>query len=75
MTANKNLLRMKFARVIEAYADRTGCSLDEALDVFYKSQTYELMREGISDIHCMSEQYLVEELIDECQEHGVGHHS
>lgn len=65
MTANKNLLRMKFARVIEAYADRKGCSLDEALDVFYKSQTYELMRDGISDMHCMSEQYLVEELIDE----------
>ena len=65
MKANKNLLRMKFARVIEAYAVRTGCSLDEALDKFYRSQTYELMRDGVSDMHCMSDAYLVDELIDE----------
>ena len=65
MTANRNLLRMKFARVIEAYAVRTGCSLDEALDRFYKSQTYELMRDGVSDMHCMSDEYLVDELVDE----------
>ncbi len=65
MTANKNLLRMKFARVIEAYAARTGCSLAQALDRFYKSQTYELMRDGVSDMHCMSEAYLVDELIEE----------
>jgi len=67
MTANRNLLRMKFARVIEAYAARTGCSLDEALDRFYKSQTYELMRDGVSDMHCMSDEYLVDELVDEYQ--------
>ena len=65
MIANRNLLRMKFARVIEAYAERTGCSLDEALDRFYRSQTYELMRDGVSDMHCMSESYLVDELIEE----------
>ncbi len=65
MTANRNLLRMKFARVIEAYASLAKCSLDEALDVFYKSNTYELMRDGISDMHCMSEVYLAEELLDE----------
>ena len=65
MTANKNLLRIKFARVIEKYASFARCSLDEALDVFYKSKTYELMRDGISDMHCMSETYLAEELLDE----------
>ena len=65
MTANRNLLRMKYARVIEAYAARTGCTFDEALDRFYRSQTYELMRDGISDMHCMSDEYLVDELVDE----------
>ena len=65
MKANKNLLRMKFARVIEAYAARTGCSLDEALDKFYRSRTYELMRDGVSDMHCMSDAYLVDELVEE----------
>ena len=56
---------MQFARVIEAYAARIGCSLDETLDRFYKSQTYELMRDGVSDMHCMSDEYLVDELVDE----------
>ena len=65
MTANKNLLRMKFARVIEAYASLAKCSLDKALEVFYNSRTYELMRDGVSDMHCMSETYLAEELFDE----------
>lgn len=65
MTANKNLLRRKFAKVIEAYALSSGCSLDEALDRFYRSQTYELMRDGVSNMHCMSEAYLAEELMEE----------
>jgi hypothetical protein len=65
MTANKNLLRMKFARVIEGYAERKGCSLDEALDCFYRSNVYVEMRDGISDMHCMSDGYLVEELSEE----------
>ena len=65
MTANKNLLRRKFAKVIEAYALSSGCSLDEALDRFYRSQTYELMRDGVSNMHCMSETYLAEELMEE----------
>lgn len=64
MTANRNLLRMKYARVVEAYAKRTGCSLDEALKRFYGSQVYEFMRDGVSDMHCMSIPYLVEEIID-----------
>lgn len=65
MMANKNLLRMKFARVIEALATRTGCTMEEALDRFYKSRTYEFMRDGVSDMHCMSDDYLVEEILDE----------
>lgn len=65
MTANKNLLRMKFARVIEAFAVTTGCSLDEALKTFYLSRTYQMMRDGIADLHCMSVPYLVEELRSE----------
>lgn len=65
MTANKNFLRKKYARVIEEYARISGCSLDEAMDCFYRSQTYTLMRDGVSDMHCMSENYLAEELADE----------
>lgn len=67
--ANKTLLRMKFAHVIEAYAVRQGCTLDEALKVFYQSQTYVMMRDGVSDLHCMSIPYLVEELVSEVADH------
>ena len=65
MTANKNLLRIKFAHVVEAYAKRQGCSLDEALKKFYGSQTYALMRDGVADMHCMSIPYLVDEITSE----------
>ena len=65
MTANRNLLRMKFARVIEALADELKCPLDEALKRFYSSGTYRLMRDGVSDMHCMSIRYLVEEIAAE----------
>ena len=47
MTANRNLLRMKYARVVEAYAAKTGCSLDDSLKTFYRSQTYQMMRDGV----------------------------
>ena len=65
MTANRNLLRMKFARVIEALAVELKCPLDEALKRFYSSMTYRLMRDGVSDMHCMSVKYLVEEIVAE----------
>ena len=65
MTANRNLLRMKFARVIEALAIELKCPLDEALKRFYSSTTYRLMRDGVSDMHCMSVRYLVEEIVAE----------
>jgi len=36
-----------------------------ALDFFYHSEVYLLMRDGVSDMHCMSDDYLAEELIGE----------
>ncbi len=68
MTANSILLQKKYSRVIECFAKRQGISLDEALDLFYHSQTYQLMREGVSDMHCMSDLYLAEELEQEYAE-------
>ena len=62
MTANPILLQKKYARVIEFFAKQWGFSLDEALGLFYHSEVYQLMRDGVSDMHCMSDAYLVEEL-------------
>ena len=65
MTANPVLLQMKYASIIAAFCDRTGSSTEKALDFFYHSVTFELIREGVSDLHCMSDDYLAEMLEEE----------
>ena len=62
MTANPILLQKKYARVIECFAKQQKISLDEAMRIFYHSHVYQLIRDGVSDMHCMSDLYLVEEL-------------
>lgn len=65
MTANPVLLQKKYSRIIEKFAKCQKISLDAALDFFYRSETYQLIRDGVSDMHCMSDAYLVEELVRE----------
>ena len=65
MNASPTLLQKKYSRIIEKYAEESASSLLEALDTFYNSKTYRLIDEGVSDIHCMSDEYLVKELQDE----------
>lgn len=67
MQANPTLLRMKYGRIVELYAQRTGLSYEEALQHWYSSVTYELVSQGISDMHCMSDGYLADELWIEMQ--------
>lgn len=62
MNANPILLQKKYARVIECFAKLQGISLDTALEFFYHSEVYLLIRDGVSDMHCMSDAYLAEEL-------------
>ena len=68
MMANLILLQKKYSRVIECFAKQQGLSLDAALDFFYHSQVYQLIRDGVSDMHCMSDVYLAEELKQEYEE-------
>ena len=65
MRANPILLQKKYVRVIECFAKQQSISLDAALDFFYRSEVYQLIRDGVSDMHCMSDAYLVEELKEE----------
>ena len=65
MNASPVLLQKKYARVIECFAKKAGMSLDEAMDFFYKSDLYTLIKDGVSDLHCMSDQYLADELEEE----------
>ena len=65
VNANPILLQKKYSRVIECFAKQQGISLDAALNFFYHSETYQLMRDGVSDMHCMSDLYLAEEMKEE----------
>jgi hypothetical protein len=65
MNANPVLLQMKYARVVSIFAEKEGISLDCALEMFYRSKLYQLVKNGVSDMHCMSDEYLVEELQEE----------
>ena len=63
MKADKIILQIKYVSVIETFAEMGNIPLRKALDMFYKSQIYIEMREGISDMHCRSEKYLAEDLM------------
>lgn len=68
MNANPVLLQKKYARIINRYADKYGVDHETALDRFYRSSLYHQIAEGVSDLHCMSEDYLAEELQGEIDE-------
>lgn len=65
MNANPVLLQKKFSRIVDKFAKNAGISLDAALDCFYHSELYQMLRDGVSDMHCMSDDYLVKELESE----------
>ena len=65
MKADKAVLQLTYSSVIETFAKMGNISLRESMDFFYRSEVYIEMREGISDMHCRSEKYLAEELIQE----------
>lgn len=65
MNANPVLLQKKYTRVVECFAKEQNLSLDAALDFFYRSEVYQLISKGVSDMHCRSDEYLAEELRQE----------
>ena len=56
------ILEAKFARIISEISKMYNVSLDDAMDMFYNSETMQLMDEGVADLHCRSEKYLAEEV-------------
>lgn len=65
MEADKTILQMKYARVVALFAEQAGISLEDALGKFYDSATYDLVSNGIADMHCRSDAYLADELLIE----------
>ena len=72
MTANPILLQKKYTRVVDQFSQKAGLPLADALSFFYHSDLYTLLHEGISDMHCRSDEYLAEELCLEYSEQRAG---
>ena len=65
MKAHPILLQKKYTRLVSMLAEKKNISYNEALELFYHSFVYKLMKEGVSDMHCRSDLYLLEELENE----------
>ena len=63
MKANKVLLQKMYVKIIMEFSIQTGNSIEESMDYFYNSVTYDLIRGGVSDLHCRGYKYLAEELM------------
>lgn len=67
MNAEPLILQMKYTDIVNGFAQKQHLMLDDALKIFYHSEVYQLMKDGVSDMHCMSEEYLIEDLEKEYQ--------
>lgn len=65
MLADKIVLQMKYARIVRLFADRLQIPYEEALAFFYNSDTYKLISNRVADMHCLSDEYLADELLME----------
>lgn len=70
MKAHPVLLQRKYRRIISQFATQLNIPLGEALEKFMFSKTYTLMREGVGDFHCLSDGYLVDELLIEYRDNA-----
>ena len=67
MTADRTILRMKYARIIALVATMRRCSVEHDMELFDSSRTFKEISEGLSDLYTMSDKYLAEEIIREEQ--------
>jgi hypothetical protein len=65
MQANPTILQMKFARIVRIFAEKANLTYEDALGKFYDSKTFDLVSNGIADMHCFSDEYLADELLIE----------
>ena len=48
----------KCANIILSLCELYGLSLKKATDIYYQSETAEMIEEGIADLQCRSDKYL-----------------
>lgn len=67
INANESLLQMKYARIVDGLMERLRVNRVHALDVFYMSETYQGLVDKKGDLHCMSDAYLIDEIVLEVE--------
>ncbi len=60
---NETLLQMKFARVVSLLAKRLGITEEDALGIFYNSETYKNLSDTRNGLQNMSDAYLVDDIV------------
>jgi len=61
------------ARIILCISEMAGVSIQETADMFYESETANLIEDGVADLHCRSDKYLAILVIEEHQEKESSH--
>lgn len=62
----KQILRSaQCARIIMCISEMYGVSINVAADIYYNSETSNMIEDGIADLHCRSDKYLAEEVWNE----------
>jgi hypothetical protein len=58
------ILQMKYARIINELATMANISRREAMALFYNSDLMPLIDEGVADLHCRSDKYLAQCILE-----------
>lgn len=58
----------KCANIIKAMCKLSNLSINEATDIFYRSETADLIEEGVADLQCRSDKYLASVILEEYNE-------
>jgi len=58
------------ARIIVCISEMYDVSLDKAADIYYSSETANMIEDGVADLHCRSDKYLAGEIWREFQENN-----
>ncbi|MBY1592378.1 hypothetical protein KWX37_20925 [Clostridioides difficile] len=71
MEANKTLLQILYKKIILEFSKKTVKNLEVSMCYLYTSETYKLISEVVSDMHCKGHIYLAQELM---LENGLMYH-
>lgn len=61
MDDKQTILQAKYARIIKGIASKLHINLEDAMEGFFHSQTFQLINNGVADLQCRSDIYLVDE--------------